>query len=358
MKIVLATGGSGGHVFPAIYVGQELRSQGHDVIFAGALSQNSERISREGFPFIHLTAQGLRVKSFSQACKIITITNAAFWSAWKLIGQIRPDRVCGFGGYGGFALVLAGALRGFPTMIHEQNVIPGKANRWLGRWVKKVAVSFPESRKFFSANKTVWTGCPCRADKDLSQQQARQRLDLDANLFTILVLGGSQGSHRINEVFSKVARALHHATDFPFQVIHLAGTSDYEFLKDHYEKLGLTFKLYDFCDDMGTVYGAADLVISRAGALTVTELAQFGLPAILIPYPYAGAHQHANARILVETTTAKMIEEAELSAERLEKAIRELARYPKITVSWSNRLSEYFRRDASKRLAEEITQLK
>jgi UDP-N-acetylglucosamine--N-acetylmuramyl-(pentapeptide) pyrophosphoryl-undecaprenol N-acetylglucosamine transferase len=275
------------------------------------------RITSRGFPVYELKAKGLAGQSFKNFILAVGRMVSAIFRAWRLLKEVRPDAVAGFGSYGAFPIVFAALLQRTPVLIHEQNVRPGRANALLARWVNKVAISFPQGQKYFpSSAKVVLTGCPAKQKPPgVDRESLFQRFGLKSSGRTILILGGSQGSRRINAVFIETALIL--KKECHFQVIHVAGKEDVLKLRQHYEYLQVPHYVCDFMDDIEKAYVVADLAISRAGAVSVTELKHFGIPSILIPYPFAGGHQKENALVLVESRQAAMIEEGALSPLRL-----------------------------------------
>ncbi len=357
MKIVLAAGGSGGHVFPALSTAIRLREDGHQIVFLTTPGIAAEKIKKENFEFFVLCAQGLTLNSPKSFLAAAFCMVKAFGQAFCFLRKIQPDVVAGFGGYISFPAVVAAFILRRPALIHEQNVVPGKANLVLSKIADKVAVSFEKSKKYFSAKKVVLTGCPCREHKtSLNREEILRRFNLQSGRLTILVTGGSQGSQRLNEVFLETIPLF--KKELNFQVIHISGKKDYGRLKAQYESLGVQFCLFDFLDEIDLAYTVADLVICRSGAMTVNEVAWFALPAIFVPYPFAGGHQRENAKVLCEAHTASLIEQKDLSAEGLkEKIISMLARKldkKEITV----RVKNIFYFDAPLRLAREIVWLK
>jgi len=254
---------------------------------------------------------------------------ACSWAMFKsvirsfvIVCEKKPDVVIGFGGYGAFPVVVAAWMRGIPTMIHEQNVVPGKANKVLAKVARKIAISFKDSKQYFPIQKTVLTGCPPYAeDIEETREELFMKFSLEKNRFTVLVIGGSQGSHHINVELIKAIKALEGVV--PLQVIHLCGKRDYDLLKEEYRHLEIPFCLYDFLDEMGEAYKVADLIISRAGALTITEIIMARVPAILVPYPYAGTHQLENARVLENAQAARIIQDRDLTVDTLSSAIKD-----------------------------------
>lgn len=354
MKILLATGGSGGHIFPALVTAQELRSRGHEIIFAGVFRQSGSTIKAAGFSYFEISAKG-----FSPANSIVFFFAAikSFFESVRILKQIRPDIVVGFGGYGAFPVVMAGALQGIPTLIQEQNVVPGKANKVLAVFVKKIAVGFEQALKYFPSDKAVLTGCPCRPITDQSNRLAiLKNFGLPEGVPVILVLGGSQGSRRINAEVICVVKEL--KDKLTFGIIHICGENDIKNCTTFYQNLGIAHCVLSFTDEIDKAYRLADIVISRAGAMTVTELAAFALPAILIPYPYAGGHQRENALVLTNGHASQLIDEKDLTAPLLTKTVIEMLHRKMNKDEIEKLYSGVYRPDAAKRLADEIENLK
>jgi len=357
MKFVIATGGTGGHLFPSIQVAQELERLGHDIVFLGSFKKTSELMQKTGFPYEDLNARGfvlaLRRESFSS----VIAMGKALSKAFRSLKVIKPDVVLGFGGYGAFPVVFSAVLLKYPTIIHEQNVIPGRANALLSKFVKRIAISFAKSVKYFNPKKTVLTGCPCHFPvKNMNRADVLKKMHLDRNKTTILITGGSQGSQRINEVFLKTVKTLRGKIDF--QVIHVSGVQDYEECRSQYDLLGIPFALFKFLDKMEEAYCVADLVISRSGAVTVSEIASFRLPSIFIPYPYAQGHQKENASVLCETRLSRLIEDKDLSASKLTEQILELLARPLSTKEREDQFKDICFPDAAQRLAQEAINLR
>ncbi len=353
MRILFATGGSGGHIFPALETALSLKNSGHDIIFVTTKSPISEKLRAKKFSTHFVSSRGLSTSSLKNIFVSSFCMFRALAESFSILRKTRPDAVVGFGGYGAFPVVLAAVLLRRPTLIHEQNVVPGRANRLLAKYVCAIAISFKETEKYFPGNKTILTGCPCRAvalNKD--REQILTRFNLFKNKYTMLILGGSQGSQRMNGKFLKTAGMLRGIIDF--QVIHMAGPHDYELLKDEYRTLGIGAAVFSFLDDMDLAYAIADLVISRAGAVTVAEIMANRIPAIVIPYPFAGGHQKENAKILAQVGIASIIEDSDLKSENLRD---EILKNHKDRLSKDNiaeKLKDIYTSDSAKRLAEAI----
>jgi UDP-N-acetylglucosamine--N-acetylmuramyl-(pentapeptide) pyrophosphoryl-undecaprenol N-acetylglucosamine transferase len=314
MRILIAAGGTGGHIFPAIETAKALRIRGHQVSFAGSLGAAEDKIKALDFPVFSLSAQGLNDRSFLGWLKFGSIMSQAVWGSFGLIRKIVPDKIIGFGGYGAFPVVMAGSLMRCPVLIHEQNVVPGKANALLSKLVKKVAISFEGSRQYLDPAKVVWTGCPCHHSAIPSKSESLLAFGLEENKRTIVLLGGSQGSQRLNEIFFEIFPV-------PFQAIHMTGPREFALYERKYREANLPVKVYPFINNISDAYAVADVIISRAGAATVSELGLLGIPSILIPYPFAGNHQKYNADILADKGAALIIEQKNLTKSSLRKAV-------------------------------------
>lgn len=323
-RIVIATGGTGGHLFPAIQLAKELADHRHEIFFLGSFGACIEQLIGTGFRFENLYAKGLKLGSVGGFLNSSFLMTKAIFRSLKFLNEFKPHAVIGFGGYGAFPVVFSAILLRIPSMIHEQNVIPGRANKLLAKMVKKVAISFEDSRKFFNREDIVLTGYPLNIkDSHLSQSEIYHEFKLKEGVKTIFVFGGSQGSHAINTVFLKTVSRLKNE-GLLFQVIHACGEKDYLWLKDEYVKLNISYFLSPFINQMAEAYKIVDLVVARSGAGTVTELGLFKVPSILIPYPYAGGHQKENALVLVNAGLARMIEEAALDEMILGEQIKQL----------------------------------
>jgi len=357
MNIVIATGGSGGHVIPALKVARELRKRGCDVRFAGAFNVWKERIAQDGFCFDELRLRGMNFSRPLRSAHALWLFLGGTFMAVDLLKKYKIDAVAGFGGYGAFPVVLAAVISRRPTLIHEQNVLPGKANAILAGVATKVAISFAQSREYLRGNNVVLTGCPSHTPvMEMERAELLKEFGLEEGRRTVLVLGGSQGSRRLNEIFLEAVAGLKNKV--PVQAIHLCGKDDYQILKAKYARLGIPSALFTFFGAMERVYPVADLVVSRAGAVSVTELIRFRKPAILVPYPHAGGHQKKNADLLAKAGVGEFIEQKDLSAARLSAAVeRRLAKTPSPQI-WAQNFGELLAIDPAVRLAEEIIGLK
>jgi UDP-N-acetylglucosamine--N-acetylmuramyl-(pentapeptide) pyrophosphoryl-undecaprenol N-acetylglucosamine transferase len=241
--------------------------------------------------------------------------------------KFKPHVILGMGGFTSTAPVLAGKMRGIPTFIHESNAIPGKANRFTARMVRAVLLGYKECAPFFPKVRTEITGTPIRKELQLiDRRAARQRLGLQEDVFTLLVMGGSQGASGINQAMIKSLPALH---GLPLQVIHLSGTRDEKLVADNYQREGIPAYVAAFHHAMEEVYSAADFAVARSGAASLAELSAFALPAILIPFPYAADdHQTRNAEIFAAADAGIILKESDLAGDLLARHIREFATDP------------------------------
>jgi UDP-N-acetylglucosamine--N-acetylmuramyl-(pentapeptide) pyrophosphoryl-undecaprenol N-acetylglucosamine transferase len=328
MRIMIAGGGTGGHLFPGIAVAEELkrREGSAEVIFVGTEHGiEASIIPREGYPMRYLRSEGVVGKSLMKKLRAGIKTVFSMYDSRALLKQLRPDAVIGLGGYASFCPVLAATMMSIPSVIMEQNSVPGLANKILGRVADMICVTYHESISFFPKNRTYITGNPVRQGiLTANRESAYELFGLERGKFTVFVFGGSLGARKINSV---VCGAFTYINDIreKIQFLHQTGKSDYDAVRETYRKWNFGGTVTAFVHQMAEAYAVADLVISRAGATTLAELTAVGRPAILIPYPYAaGNHQELNAQRLAEMGAARVILDDELDSETLAKGIRDL----------------------------------
>ena len=347
MTFVFAISGSGGHILPALKVAEQMSGPGHRIVFMGDFRDFASLVDSKGLERYPLNVRGLSGRSLTGLALAGLKMIPAVGKAVRLLKGIRPAGVAGFGGYGSVPVVLAAVILRIPTLIHEQNVRPGRATKILSRMGTKVALSFAETRRFLKTAAVV-TGCPSHLPlKDCDRSRILKGFSLEEGVFTILVLGGSQGSQAINSGWQRSALPLKERMNF--QVLHITGPKNYDRVREEYHQIGLRACVLPFLEDMSSAYCAADMAISRAGAVSVTELSAFGLPAVLIPYPYAGGHQKENAKILVNRGLGVVVEEASLSPESLTAAIEKIKGHGRKPAATGF--------DAARTLADEILKL-
>lgn len=359
MRILIACGGTGGHIFPGISLAQELKDRDDvkDILLVGTSHRLERKIfAHYGLPYAIIPTAKLAVGPFKFLLFVIKFTAASLKSIWILL-RFAPDVVVGFGGYASFPVCIFGALLGKRLFIHEQNYSAGLANKVLSNFARVVAVSYKETTEFFKG-KAVFVGNPIRKGLlDDDKEKAINSFGLSIDKFTILVMGGSQGSHRINMLICELLGLLNDDEKKKIQIIHIAGERDFEMVSHRYNENGVEAKVFDFVDTIGLAYNSADLVISRAGATAIFEIAALGLPSILIPYRYAAGHQYHNAAAIERQGGAITLDELKLTAAILKEKIFELKNNP----ARLNAISECARRfsapDAAKRLADYILEV-
>jgi UDP-N-acetylglucosamine--N-acetylmuramyl-(pentapeptide) pyrophosphoryl-undecaprenol N-acetylglucosamine transferase len=328
VRVIIAGGGTGGHLFPGLAVAEEFKNRdaSTEVIFVGTeFGIEARVVPREGYPIKFVRAEGLVGVSFARKIKAVINMFFSVIDSYKILKAVGPDMVIGVGGYASGAIVFLAFLLSIPTIILEQNSVPGLTNKILGKFVNTVCITYQESIPFFPKMKTFLTGNPVRAHIFRGNPQAGLRLfSLGEGLFTVFIFGGSSGAGSINMA---VVDALNYLDDLKdkVQFLHQTGQRDYETVRKAYRRLGFKGTITPFIYQMGEAYAVADIVISRAGATTLAELTAMGKPAILIPYPFAaGNHQELNARKLKGIGAAKIILDGELKGEIVADTIREL----------------------------------
>ncbi|MBZ0158050.1 MAG: undecaprenyldiphospho-muramoylpentapeptide beta-N-acetylglucosaminyltransferase [Alphaproteobacteria bacterium] len=360
VKVIIAGGGTGGHLFPGIATAEELRDRGaaRDIVFVGTEHGLEARVvPREGYPLRFVRAEGLVGKSFAKKARALFLFLLSLYDSRRILSSVRPDIVIGVGGYASAGMLLAAHLKGISTLVLEQNSVPGLTNRFLGKFVDAVAVTYQESMDFFPKDKTYLTGNPIRRHilkkepgKDSDQSYAL--FHLEKNLFTVFISGGSLGARSIN---TAMVEALHYLLDLrhTIQFLHQTGEKDHEKVMEAYRRLGFKGMVVPFIYQMAEAYSLADLVVCRAGASTLAELTAVGKPAVLIPYPYAAAnHQEFNARKLEDMGAARVILDRDLNGETLSTTIRTLYADQRARKEMQRASSAFGRGDAAERVAD------
>lgn len=334
MRFVVTGGGTGGHIYPALAIARGLEERfGAEIHYIGGTrGMESDIVPKSGFPFLPIHLEGFK-RSLSPA-NIMVAWRAArgVAQAWRYIRQIRPAAVVGTGGYVCGPVVLAASLCGIPTFIHEQNALPGITNRILARFVDHIALTFEDSKKYFTSKaRTKVTGLPVRPEILIKDRRAaRDKLGIPEEARLVLSFGGSQGAGSLNRAMAGLFKSLHGEEaghrGLPGEVhfLHVTGPRQHKEFMEGLDNSGIllanngNITITSYLYDMPDALAASDLVICRAGAATLAELTVLGLPAILIPYPYAaGNHQEYNARALESTGAALVIRDADLSGDIL-----------------------------------------
>lgn len=320
--MVITGGGTGGHLFPGIAVAQEVieRLPRAKVFFIGTeRAVDQKAMAQYGFESRAVRCGSLKGGSLAAKAKTILGLPSSILQAWQMLREFRPDLVLGVGGYVTGPVMVAAKILGIRTAIHEQNSIPGLANRRLGGLVDRVFVSIPGSERHFPAQRCQLSGNPLR--REILNLARLQRVESGA---TLLILGGSQGAHRLNALLPEAVATIETLPP-GFSIIHQTGRADEEVVRAAYQQLGVKAEVKAFFADMAEIYRQADLVVSRAGATTLAELTALGKPSILVPFPFAADdHQTKNAAALVRVGAAMMFAEEGLTANVLGRHIDEI----------------------------------
>jgi len=327
ISVIIAGGGTGGHIFPGIAVAQEFKRRDAEaaILFVGtARGLETKIVPREGFELKLIEVAALKRVSLFKRIRSLLMLPKSFLAVRSLIREIRPDIVIGVGGYASGPVVLMASLMNVPTLIAEQNALPGFTNRVLSRFVKAAAVTFDEAKEYFGEKAEI-TGNPVRAE--FFDVLPRPPLDTD-DAVHIFITGGSQGARAINMAIIEALPLLAEEKD-GLSITHQTGEHDYDKVRATYLELGWKVEVKPFIEKMIDEFAKADLVITRAGATTVAELAAAGRPALMIPFPFAADdHQRKNAEAIERAGAGRMILQAELTPERLAQELLWLVRDP------------------------------
>jgi len=356
----MAGGGTGGHLFPAIAVARELQARVEEcnIVFVLGRKGRGEKILRaEGLEVSTLAVEGIKGKSMGKTMAVVVRLPLTFLESMRMIRARRAHLVFGVGGYSAGPICAAAKVLGIPMAIHEQNAFPGLTNRLLSRIADKVFISFEESRDHMGVTEALVVGTPIRQEL-LAQANG---LGKSSKEFTLLVLGGSQGAKAINRAMVEAVKLLDREGR-KLRVIHQTGEYDHERVRHDYFEAQMASKircqLFPFIQDMVWAYGEADLVVSRAGASTLFELATLGKPSILVPYPFAANnHQEMNARAMVRAGGALLIGQRELSGPLLAETIAKLMDDQTRLKEMGEAAKALARPEAASRIAEGLLQL-
>jgi UDP-N-acetylglucosamine--N-acetylmuramyl-(pentapeptide) pyrophosphoryl-undecaprenol N-acetylglucosamine transferase len=352
-RVVFAGGGTGGHIYPAVAVAQEIsrRRRGLEVVFMGTGSAFEKRVVEgHGFRLMSVSSRGFLGKSAVAKIGALFWTGMGLLQSVRILWKLKPRVVVGVGGFASAPTVGAAILLRIPTMIQEQNLSPGLANRILARWVDRIAVSFEETKEHLAGRGEI-TGNPVRAE--FSHVKPKQR----GTTLSLLVFGGSQGAHAVNE---KMLEALPHLAHLRLglRFVHMTGEKDREKAEAAYQENRLDAQVVPYLDRMAEELARADLVICRAGATTVAELTACQKAVILIPFPEAAAdHQRQNAEKLRRAGAAVVLQESELDGERLAREIDALVSNPERITAMERAAARLALPDAAARVADLVEEL-
>jgi len=348
MRCVIAGGGTGGHLFPGMAIAEALvrREMGNEVLFIGTERGIEARVLANGrYPLMTIQAMPIRGRSLWRKLEALWFLPRAISESFTILKHYQPQIVLGVGGYASGPVLLSAFLLRMKRAIHEQNVIPGMTNQILKWFAQRIFVSFEETKSYFPETKTVVTGNPVR--EEISSVGFPK---IKEERFTLLIFGGSAGAHRINVAMMEALDLLEELK-YKTRFIHQTGKEDIDFVSKGYREKGFDAVVKPFFDEMASSYQRADLVISRAGASTVSELAVCGKTAILIPYPHAAhRHQWINAQKLVDRGAAMMIRDESLNGSVLSRTILHLYHHPEER----KRMEESIRKVGRPKAAEEI----
>lgn len=325
IRLLITGGGTGGHLFPAVATAQQFQRQfpGTEVLFVGTRRKvDTGSLERYGFNSESIRCYGLKGKNPVDLLKAVAVLPFSYYQALKIIKRFQPDILMGVGGYVTGPVVAAGKNLGIPVLIHEQNSVPGLANRKLGRIANRICLSLPGSGTQFPEKKITYTGNPVRAN--ILKLAGMTNVPRQSKK-TLLILGGSQGARAVNTIVTKALSTFGEEMLSTMRVIHQTGDRDVDLVRETYRKIGIEAEVESFFTSMEKIYSEADLLVSRAGATTLSEIAVLGKPAILIPYPYAADnHQEKNGEYYVAGGGALQYREKEVVPKKLGKKIEEL----------------------------------
>lgn len=355
---VIACGGTGGHLFPGLAVAEVLHERGHEILLlvsekeidAVALRHHPEfrveKLPSIGMPSI-----------FSPALiPFLRRTWESFSQCRQLYRRYRPAAVLGMGGFTSATPIFAAHCLKIPSYIHESNAIAGRANKLTARWANQVLLGFKESASFFPKSSSLVTGTPVRRNlgERLPKEEALAKFQFTPDRRTILVMGGSQGAEQVNQIFFKSVSLL---KALPIQIIHLTGERDDHLAAINYQREGIHACVSSFYHHMNEAYCAADMIISRAGAASLSEISHFGLPSILIPFPFAAEqHQHRNADIFKQAGAAEVLEESAVTPKKLVSLITNILNDSKRCEQMSHAASMILPRHAAEAVADVMEQ--
>ena len=352
LRVIVAAGGSGGHFYPALAVVNELLARRPDSLVTFAATSRgleAKLATQAGYPVEMVRVEPLRGGSILRRLRGAAVLPLAAIDAWKLLSSFRPDIVMGVGGYLSGPLLAMASLRQMPTLLVEPNVTPGLANQWLARFADAAAVAWRETAEYFG-DKAFLSGNPVRAD-------ITKVPDADANEdLPVLLVGGSQGAHILNETMAAALPLLEPFAE-RLRITHQTGPADLEVVRAAYGDSSIRAKVEPYLEAMASEYSACDLVICRAGATTCAELTAAGRGALMVPLPAAGGHQHHNAKALERAGAAIVIDQEELSPERLARTVLALMESPRQRAEMGHSARALARPDAARVIVDKLLEL-
>lgn len=322
MNVIIAAGGTGGHITPGIAIGNRLKEEGHNVLFVGTKNgMEVDLVPKAGFDIEYIHARGIRRGNIFKNIKTVTELFKGISEVKKIIKEKKIDLVIGTGGYVTAPAMIAAIKLKVPTLIHESNALPGKTTKWLSSKVDTVAVGFEDALKQLpKAKNGVYTGNPTKMKDSYLKEECKNKIGCTKPV--VLVFGGSQGAKKLNET---MVEFINNTTINEYEIIYATGPKHYDEIKSLIKVDNPNVKIEKYIYNMEEVMVASDLAICRSGALTVTELGIVGIPAILIPFPYAAEnHQFFNAKTIEDSNAGIIIEEKDLTCDKLKETINDI----------------------------------
>ncbi|RYD58792.1 MAG: undecaprenyldiphospho-muramoylpentapeptide beta-N-acetylglucosaminyltransferase [Sphingobacteriales bacterium] len=360
MRVIIAGGGTGGHIFPAVAIGQALQrlAPGTQLLFVGAKGKmEMEKVPQEGFEIIGLDIVGFNRSNMLKNLLLPYKMLKSMWKAKSILKDFKPDAVVGVGGYASFPMLNAAQGAGIPTLIQEQNSYAGKSNKILGKKAKAICVAYDQMDKFFPKDRIIHSGNPVRkniSQSNITRAEGQAWLGMDERKTTILVVGGSLGAKSINEAIDE---SLDELIKEGVQIVWQTGKLYYEQAQKRAEAFKGSVKVFEFIRQMDYAYAAADLVVSRAGALAIAELCIAAKPVVFVPYPFAAEdHQTSNAMALVQHNAALMVKDNEAKTELIKKIKKLLTDQPMQDIMSRNLLALAIK-DADERIARKVMEI-
>lgn len=350
-RVLMSGGGTGGHVIPALAVAEELRARGHEVSFVGVESGMEARLAPlAGFPIHFIRVQGLNRVGLVNAMRSLALLPGSVFSAAAEIRRLQPQVLFSMGGYVAGPVMAAGRLTGTPMVILEPNAYPGLTTRWTSKVVRRALVNFDETLQWFPKGRAEVSGVPVRDDFFALP-------DLDPKPpYTLLVTGGSQGSRALNQAMQQ-AWPLLRESNLPLRILHQAGRLEAAVVAEAFRASGLDGEVFAFHDNMPDLYRSAHLIVGRSGASAVAEICASRRAAILIPFPTAADnHQLRNAQALAKENAAVLLEQDQLSGERLASEVTALFKNPGELAAMGERAGRFAKPGAAKRVADVLEQ--
>ncbi len=353
LNVLIACGGTGGHLFPGIAVAEELERQGHKVMLLISEKKVDATATKKygNLAFATMTAIAKPPTLSLKMIPFLLKLAKSVQQSKAILKKENCDVVLGMGGFTSLPPILAGKQMGLSTYVHDSNALPGKANRLTSRWCKKVLIGLEAAGKYFPKSEVVVTGTPIRTELETlpSKEDARAKYGLEPDGAAVLVMGGSQGAKHLNTLIVEAAKAMPKV-----QFLHITGAGDYERVKEMAAgREG--YHVLDFSDDMGSAYAACDLAVCRSGASSLTELSCNGMPSVLIPYPHAADdHQTVNAAVFAEAGAAVLRQEKDLDAGELMAELFRIIEDQDVWMEMSAKADALAVRDSAARICAEI----